>query len=350
MMQNDGMYMNTATPVLIILLICFLGCMNQNNSRNHFKEKKLSEQLIELSIHSEMYFDSPIEFYDNTTATTINSITKTILSKNFKNDSSKLDFIVKTVFKDWGIVFIDDRSNIEYISPKNVLHNHKGSCLGISLVILLIGESLELPLYGVVVPGHFFVRYDNKSTYKNIETMKQGTAMPDNWYFEKFSGKTYRGLKCLQKSDVISLIHYNLGTVSLEKGNYYKAIKNFRLTLKNMPDFYEGRGNLAVGLERLGKIDDALKEMLVLKQAGMQHVDRNIAVLYLKKGDYLKAQLFFNQAIIESGNDPDLLYGLAVTEFNLGDLKTARSCFNVTFQLKPDYFDAFNLRKKLQIE
>ena len=46
----------------------------------------------------------------------------------------------------------------------NVLDKKRGYCLSLSILYLSIGERLGLDLYGVVVPGHFFVRYDKNES------------------------------------------------------------------------------------------------------------------------------------------------------------------------------------------
>jgi tetratricopeptide (TPR) repeat protein len=230
-----------------------------------------------------------------------------------------------------------------------VLENRKGSCLGISLIILLIGESLGLPLYGVNVPGHFFVRYETDSLKINIETMKQGANMPDYWYCDRFikDEKNYT-LKCLNSKNILSLIHYNMGNICLENGSFDKAVKNYRVTLKDMPLFSEGRGNLAIALERSGKIDQALKEMLVIKGSGLKKINHNIASLFLKKKDFLSAKNYFSKAVIDAKNDPEPIYWLAVTEYNLGNLNDAQLLLNTVLLLKPSFADVYFMKEKIQ--
>jgi len=68
----------------------------------------------------------------------------------------------------------------------SVMDRKQGYCLSLSIVYLSIGERLGLPLYGVVVPGHFFVRYDDGKNRINIETTHNGNTPPDSYYIEQF--------------------------------------------------------------------------------------------------------------------------------------------------------------------
>ena len=55
------------------------------------------------------------------------------------------------------------------------------------VVASAIGERLGMPLYGVVVPGHFFVRYDDGKTRFNIETTSKGNCADDEHYRVNFN-------------------------------------------------------------------------------------------------------------------------------------------------------------------
>lgn len=54
--------------------------------------------------------------------------------------------------------------------------------------------------------------------------------------------------------------HNNLGTLLLARGELYEAAQEFEWARKLMPGHPSPRVNLAMTLERAGKVDDALKE------------------------------------------------------------------------------------------
>lgn len=59
-----------------------------------------------------------------------------------------------------------------------VLDRRAGVCTGLSVLYLAVAERLRLPVYGVRVPGHCWVRYDDGVVVQDIETTRQGRAAP----------------------------------------------------------------------------------------------------------------------------------------------------------------------------
>ena len=61
----------------------------------------------------------------------------------------------------------------------HVFGQDAGNCVGYSTLYLGLAERLDLPLHGVLVPGHCFVRYDDGHVRRNIETTDFGITHPD---------------------------------------------------------------------------------------------------------------------------------------------------------------------------
>ena len=76
-----------------------------------------------------------------------------------------------------------------------VIKNEECDCLGLSLLYLALTERLELPFYGVALPGHFFVRYDDGQKRINIETGTKGMEWGDREYEEEYGYPTYHRWK-----------------------------------------------------------------------------------------------------------------------------------------------------------
>ena len=64
----------------------------------------------------------------------------------------------KYLFEELGFRAVETADDSQDLFLHSVLDRKKGYCLSLSMLYLSIGERLGLPLYGVVVPGHFFVR------------------------------------------------------------------------------------------------------------------------------------------------------------------------------------------------
>ena len=58
--------------------------------------------------------------------------------------------------------------------------------MNLSLLYLILGQKLGLPLYGVALPNHFFIRYEQEGVNINIETTQHGASYPDSFYQQRF--------------------------------------------------------------------------------------------------------------------------------------------------------------------
>ena len=106
--------------------------------------------------------------------------------QGLRRDHSMIPLINKYLFDELGFEPVADATNPEDLFLHTVLDKKRGYCLSLSVLYLSIGERLGLPLYGVVVPGHFFVRYDDGYKQYNIETTSKGQIAPDKHYIDKF--------------------------------------------------------------------------------------------------------------------------------------------------------------------
>ena len=129
-----------------------------------------------------------------------------------------------------------------------VLKNKQGQCLSLSLIYLCLAERLDLPLYGVMVPGHFFVRYADGQEQRNIEATDQGRAYDDASY----QGMYLRGiadpgeLKALTKKETIAIYLSNLANQYKLSGDHNTAMAVFQRVIELMPNrasLYTNLGN-----------------------------------------------------------------------------------------------------------
>ncbi len=90
------------------------------------------------------------------------------------------------LFGKLGFKSISEATDPNSLFLHTVIDKKEGYCLSMSILYLSIGERLGLPLHGVVVPGHFFVRYDDGRVRFNIETTSKGGNASDEHYIKKF--------------------------------------------------------------------------------------------------------------------------------------------------------------------
>jgi tetratricopeptide (TPR) repeat protein len=144
----------------------------------------------------------------------------------------------------------------------SVMDRKQGYCLSLSFLYLSIGERLGLPLYGVVVPGHFFVRYDDGKTRFNIEATNHGGSAPDSYYLEQFNvpktGTIY--MTNLNKRQALGCFFNNLGNVYKDINNVDQAMASMQWAVYINPSLAESRMNLGNIYLLKNRIDDAITE------------------------------------------------------------------------------------------
>ena len=178
----------------------------------------------------------------------------------------------------------------------SVMDRRQGYCLSLSVLYLAIGERLGLPLYGVVVPGHFFVRYDDGKTRFNIEATHQGNSAPDSYYLEQFNvpktGTIY--MTNLNKRQTLGCFFNNLGNVYKDINNVNQAMASMQWAVYINPSLAESRMNLGNIYMLKNRVDDAITEY----QAATK-ISPDDSKSHYNLGNAYQRREWFNDAINE---------------------------------------------------
>jgi tetratricopeptide (TPR) repeat protein len=239
------------------------------------------------------------------------------LSQSLDNKKSPAgaDSILAIVYRIWNIGFDSRDTLIETLLPHLVYKNKKGACLGMSLIMLMLAERLGCPLYGVMLPGHFFCRYDNGTLQFNVEPNKSGFRHPDSYYAERYpvAGKPWYDLASLNKSKTIGMLCYNAGTLCLDRMQYETAIEYFKEAAARINGFAEARGNLALAYAFAGMLDSSLSvfEKLFAAHPDFVNCAANYGAVAMAAKQYEKARDVFRKGLDYFPEDTVLLYGLA---------------------------------------
>ncbi len=255
------------------------------------------------------------------------------------------------IFNQWGIKFNSDRRNVRYLFPHSVVTERQGSCVGMSLLYLLLGEKIGLPLYGVRAPSHMFVRFDNGNVRLNIETLRKGECMSESWYCRRYAitDTALYPLKNLTVSEVIGVVHYNIGSAFLNEKKYDRAAHHLRSAVDRMPDFPEAQGNLALALDAQGHADRALDILVALRlrHPALEKIDDNVAALQLKCGKYDDALATYTVVVRNQPCDPQAHYGRAVALYQLDRTDEAVTAIRKAIALRPDYREAREMLERI---
>jgi len=152
----------------------------------------------------------------------------------------------KYLFDELAFEPVEEADDPNDLFLHSVLDNKRGHCLSLSILYLAIGERLGLPVYGVVVPGHFFVRYDDGRNRFNIETTSAGRSAPDEHYLAKFKVPAGDSIYMtnLDKLQTLGCFFNNLGNAYSEVGESESALRSLETAVRINPSLAESRSNL----------------------------------------------------------------------------------------------------------
>jgi hypothetical protein len=187
--------------------------------------------------------------------------TAAALSRRFAGaaDTLAAAAIIDLVYRDWGIQFDPVDSNAAALLPHQVFRQRKGACTGVALLILLLADKLQCPIYGVLLPGHIFCRFDNGTTRFNLEPNRQGFRHPDSYYQTRYAAaaRPWYDLHNLTAYETVGVLCYSAGTVALNRQNASIATAFLTEAARRLPWFVEGRGNLALAQAQTGDLAGA---------------------------------------------------------------------------------------------
>jgi len=228
-------------------------------------------------------------------------------------DHRAIPVINQYLFQELGFKPISHASDPDDLFLHSVMDRRQGYCLSLSILYLAIGERLGLSLHGVVVPGHFFVRYEKGRMRFNIETTSGGASPTDEHYCKRFgvpdNSPNSIYMKNLTKRQTIGCFFNNLGNVYSEIGDMDTAL---------------------VALERAAAINPALSESRA-----------NLGNIYLQKGRVNEAVQQYRAALQLNPGDPKTYNNLGNAYMALQELNAAGSSYRQAIQLDPNFVDAY---------
>ncbi|MHC4072134.1 MAG: tetratricopeptide repeat protein [Planctomycetota bacterium] len=192
-------------------------------------------------------------------------------------NSRAIPVINEYLFNELGFKSITEANDPNSLFLHTVMNKKRGYCLSLSVLYLAIAERLGLPLYGVVVPGHFFVRYDDGRLRFNIETTSNG----NNGIY----------MKNLDKIQTLGCFFNNLGNSYSDIGNMDSALLAFERAVKINPMLSESRanlGNIYLKKDMVNKaIDQYLKALRINPNDAKTH--NNLGNAYTQRDSLIQA-------------------------------------------------------------
>jgi regulator of sirC expression with transglutaminase-like and TPR domain len=194
-----------------------------------------------------------------------------------------VDDLNAVVFGDLGYAREIESHDVRFFRLPSVIADRRGSCLGLGALYLALGERLGVGLDGVMVPGHFFVR-TRGGTPRNVELLRRGEAMPDEWYRAKY-GPWPAGadeyLRPLTASEMAAVHWFNAGNSLREARDVRRAGLAYARAVAEFPTFAEAQASLGAVRQLEGALDDAESayEQAARARADLPGLAENLALL-----------------------------------------------------------------------
>lgn len=168
-----------------------------------------------------------------------------------------------------------------------VIANRRGNCLGLTALYLILAEHLSLPLHGVYVPSHCFVRYEEGGVRINIETGVKGADWEDDRYLRDFPiTGSWPYLRSLGRKETIGVYLKSIGAALSRKGREERALRFYREAAVYCPDLPDLYFNMGVSYHKMGLLDDAIAQYrrALALDPDLAVARDNLSVVLAKKG------------------------------------------------------------------
>lgn len=296
-------------------------------------------------------------------------------------DSRAIPVINQYLFEELGFKTISHANDPNDLFLHSVMDRRQGYCLSLSVLYLSVAERVGLDLHGVVVPGHFFVRYDSDRIRYNIETTSNGASPPDEHYRVKFNvpenGRSSIYMKNLNKrqtlgcffnnlgnvygeigdadtamsvleqavaiNPTLSESHANLGNIYLQKDRVNDAVEQYRAALNlnpGDPKTYNNLGNAYMAIDELNAAATSYRQAIQL-DPNFVDVYRNMAMLLTRQERYSQAMSQLNHALTIDSENVQIYNQLGELYYRMQEYDKGLLQFRKAVNLKPDSAEAY---------
>ncbi|MDH3591572.1 MAG: PA14 domain-containing protein, partial [Planctomycetota bacterium] len=169
---------------------------------------------------------------------------------------------------------------------------------------LCVAEEVGLPLYGVVIPNHFFIRYDDGTVRRNLELTRGGALLDDDAIRRALQlPKDSLYLRSLDHKGLHACLLHNRGYVAMLAGKKTRARRDLERAIAVAP--------------------------------GLGEAHRNLGVLLGEARQWRAAAARFTNAVRLYPADWDAWAGLAVCRERLDDVAAARGAWQSVLEGRP---------------
>jgi len=309
-------------------------------------------------------------------------IQRRLRQQKLQADFRAIPVINHYLFDELGFKTISHANDPNDLFLHSVMNRRQGYCLSLSVLYLALGERLGLDLYGVVVPSHFFVRYERGRVRFNIETTSNGASPSDDHYMTKFGvpddiestiymknltkrqtlgcffnnlGNVYNDIGDVDTAQValeravvinptLSESRANLGNIYLQKHRVNEAIQQYKGALQLNPKDPRTHNNLGNAYMEANRLNDAVRSYQQSLTLDPNFVDayRNLALVRTRQEKYGQAASHLSRAASIDPTNAQIYNQLGDVYQRMGKCDSAINYFHKALSFKPDLVEAYH--------
>lgn len=151
-------------------------------------------------------------------------------------------------------------TSLRYVLLPSVLRARRGNCVGLGTLTIALAEMLGRSAQGVLMPGHFYIRFSERGGPRNLELLRRGEAMSDAWYAARFpipGGSAPEYARPLSSREVQGVIEYDVGNERRRQLRLEEARTAYTRAVALFPQLSEAHASLAATLQLLGRFQES---------------------------------------------------------------------------------------------
>jgi tetratricopeptide (TPR) repeat protein len=223
-------------------------------------------------------------------------------------------------------------------------------CKFYSFTYMTICERLNMPVFGVIVPKHMFIAWEDKKSFFFWEATGNGQRSQkfyvDSLKIQESAIKSGVFLSRFNLKQSMSVAYSNIGNYFLEKGNAEKAIELYSRAIAANAKFEGGYYNRAIAYQKADRYLEAMKDYdsVMVLTPSCSECYKYRGESRLKNKDYQGAISDLQTAIQRDSSDFDAYHNLGVAYWEQKKYEEAITYFTKSIARKPDYVSSYTSR------